>query len=579
VPISAPVAGLNADATSPVVASHQRPSMYIRAVSIADLEILFDTVRQLIYNTAIATVESPTGSASDSDELAGFGYSQQLDRSLNTFSSFAAGFSYISILTGVFELFGFGFANGGPAVWWSWLIVLGGQMAVALCFAEMAGQFPLAGSVYQWSKRIGTDGLSWMTGWILIIGSIVTVAAVAVGWQVVLPQVSVHLQFIGATHAAKVASAGTYSTSDGAKNALLLGAVLVIFATIINMLGVRVMAFVNNVGVIAELIGCSVLVILLVFHFHRGPGVVGNTLHTGAGHSWGYFGAFLIAGIMSAYVMYGFDTAGTLAEETHDPRRSAPPALIRALAASATLGGLLILFAVMAVKNIHDPNIGLLGLPYIIKQALGNTTGNVFLIDSGLAITVCTLAVVTACIRMLFSMARDGRLPFGSAIAHVSGRRRVPIVPALFVGACSLVLLVVNVANQHAFLTLTSVAIIMFYLPYLAVTGSMLVRRLRGEWPRPEHGPYFNMGRWGLPVNILAVVYGTLVAFEIAWPRTAVYGTGAYRFGAYIFVGASAIVGGAYYLLVQRRKGASILESHRADVAPASPARMGEMAP
>jgi urea carboxylase system permease len=395
----------------------------------------------------------------------------------------------------------------------------------------------------------------------------------------VLPQVSVHLQFIGATHAAKVASAGTYSTSDGAKNALLLGAVLIIFATIINMLGVRVMAFVNNVGVIAELIGCSVLVILLVFHFHRGPGVVGNTLHTGAGHSWGYFGAFLIAGIMSAYVMYGFDTAGTLAEETHDPRRSAPPALIRALAASATLGGLLILFAVMAVKNIHDPNIGLLGLPYIIKQALGNTTGNVFLIDSGLAITVCTLAVVTACIRMLFSMARDGRLPFGSAIAHVSGRRRVPIVPALFVGACSLVLLVVNVANQHAFLTLTSVAIIMFYLPYLAVTGSMLVRRLRGEWPRPEHGPYFNMGRWGLPVNILAVVYGTLVAFEIAWPRTAVYGTGAYRFGAYIFVGASAIVGGAYYLLVQRRKGASILESHRADVAPASPARMGEMAP
>jgi urea carboxylase system permease len=548
--------------------------MYIRPVSIADLENLFDTVRQLIYNTAIATVESPTGSASDSDELAGFGYSQELDRSLSSFSSFAAGFSYISILTGVFELFGFGFTAGGPAVWWSWLIVLGGQMAVALCFAEMAGQFPLAGSVYQWSKRIGTDGLSWMTGWILIIGSIVTVAAVAVGWQVVLPQVSTKLQFIGSA-----ASAGTYSTPDGAKNALLLGAILVIFATIINLLGVRVMAFINNVGVIAELIGCSVLVILLVFHFHRGPGVVGNTLHTGAGHSWGYFGAFLIAGIMSAYVMYGFDTAGTLAEETRDPRRSAPPALIRALAASATLGGLLILFALMSVRNIHDANIGLLGLPYIIKQALGNTTGNVFLIDSGLAISVCTLAVVTACIRMLFSMARDGRLPFGSAIAHVSGRRRVPIVPALFVGACSLILLVVNVENQHAFLTLTSVAIIMFYLPYLAVTGSMLVRRLRGEWPRAEHGPYFNMGRWGLGVNILAVVYGTLVAFEIAWPRTAVYGTGAYRFGAYIFVGASAIIGGAYYLLVQRHKSDSILESHRADAAPSTPRTMGEMAP
>jgi urea carboxylase system permease len=529
----------------------------------------------------MATLEPSTGtSAADSDELAGFGYRQELDRSLSSFSSFAAGFSYISILTGVFELFGFGFANGGPAVWWSWLIVLAGQMAVALCFAEMAGQFPLAGSVYQWSKRIASDAVSWMTGWILIIGSIVTVAAVAVAWQVVLPQVSVHLQFVGSTAAIRAANAGYYTTPDGAKNALILGAILVIFATIINLLGVKVMAMLNNIGVIAELIGSTVLIILLVFHFHRGPGVVGHTLGTGAGHSWGYFGAFLIAGIMSAYVMYGFDTAGTLAEETNNPRRAAPMAIIRALATAALIGGLLILFALMSVRSIHDKNIGLLGLPYIIKQALGNTTGNVFLIDSALAITVCTLAVVTACIRMLFSMARDGRLPFGNAIAHVSGRRRVPIVPALFVGACSLILLVINIANQKAFLTLTSVAIIMFYLPYLAVTGSMLVRRLRGQWPRPEHGPYFNMGRWGLPVNILAVVYGTLVAFEIAWPRTAVYGTGAYRFGAYIFIGGSAIVGAIYYLLVQRHKGDSILESHRAGVAEqVGPRHMGEVAP
>ena len=531
----------------------------------------------------MATIQpaAPPSKQNDSDELAGFGYRQELDRSLSSFSSFAAGFSYISILTGVFELFGFGFANGGPAVWWSWLIVLFGQAAVALCFAELAGQFPLAGSVYQWSKRIGSDAVSWMTGWILIIGSIVTVAAVAVAWQVVLPQVSVHLQFIGATPAARAASAGTYSTPDGAKNALILGAILVVFATIINMLGVKVMAMINNIGVIAELIGSTVLVILLIFHFHRGPGVVNQTLSTGTGHAWGYFGAFLIAGIMSAYVMYGFDTAGTLAEETNDPRRSAPPAILRALLTAATIGGFLIIFALMAVKNIHDKHIGVLGLPYIIKQALGNTTGNVFLVDSALAITVCTLAVVTACIRMLFSMARDGRLPFGTAIAHVSGRRRVPIVPALFVGVVALLLLVVNLANQSAFLTLTSVAIIMFYLPYLAVTASMLVRRLRGQWPRAEHGPYFNLGRWGLPVNLIAVVYGTLVAFEIAWPRAVVYGSKWYfRFGAYEFIGGMGVIGLVYYLLVQRRKGDSILESHRAAVEdPAVARRLGDVAP
>jgi urea carboxylase system permease len=525
----------------------------------------------------MATVEAGQGATStgDTNELASFGYKQELDRSLGSFSSFAAGFSYISILTGVFELFGFGILNAGPAVWWSWVVVFIGQMAVALCFAELAGQFPLAGSVYQWSKRMGSDFLSWMTGWILIIGSIVTVAAVAVAWQVVLPQVSTKFEFIGTS-----ADAGTYLTPNGAKNAIILGAILVVFATIINMLGVKIMARINNFGVIVELIGSTILVILLIFHFHRSPAVVTHTLGTGAGHQWGYFGAFLIGGIMSAYVMYGFDTAGTLAEETNDPRRAAPPAILRALATAGLIGALLILFALMSVKNIHDKNLGILGLPYVIKQALGNTLGNVFLIASAIAITVCTLAVCTACIRMLFSMARDGRLPFGSQVARVSGRAKVPIVPALLVGVLSLILLAINIANQSAFATLTSVAIIMFYLPYLAVTGSMLRKRMRGEWPRAEHGPYFSMGRWGLPVNIFAVVYGALVAFEIAWPRAAVYGTKWYfRFGAYEFIGASFLVGCLYYFLVQVKKPVEVLAEHRAEVPALAAEPLGEMAP
>ena len=65
----------------------------------------------------MATVDTPqAGTGGDVGELAGFGYKQELDRSLGSFSSFAAGFSYISILTGVIELFGFGVGLAGPAV-------------------------------------------------------------------------------------------------------------------------------------------------------------------------------------------------------------------------------------------------------------------------------------------------------------------------------------------------------------------------------------------------------------------------------------------------------------------------------
>ena len=104
----------------------------------------------------MTAVDAPEASAgtSDTNELAGFGYKQELDRSLGSFSSFAAGFSYISILTGVTALYGFGYLNAGPGVWWTWPVVVFGQILVALCFMEMAGQYPIAGSVYQWSKQI-----------------------------------------------------------------------------------------------------------------------------------------------------------------------------------------------------------------------------------------------------------------------------------------------------------------------------------------------------------------------------------------------------------------------------------------
>ncbi len=82
----------------------------------------------------------------------------------------------------------------------------------------------------------------------------------------------------------------------------------------------------------------------------------------------------------------------------------------------------MILFGILSNKNLANKNIGLLGLPYVMKSAFGNTTGNVFLADAGLAIFVCCLAVQAATIRMMFSMARDNKLPFGSADRPRLGR-------------------------------------------------------------------------------------------------------------------------------------------------------------
>src|SRR3954464_9672133 len=111
------------------------------------------------------------------DELAAFGYRQKLRRSLGGFSAFAAGCSFVSILTTVFQLFGFGYSFGGPMFFWSWPVVLGGPLLVALTFPELAARFPLPGPVYQWAKQLARGFAGWFAGWMMLLGCVVALAA------------------------------------------------------------------------------------------------------------------------------------------------------------------------------------------------------------------------------------------------------------------------------------------------------------------------------------------------------------------------------------------------------------------
>jgi urea carboxylase system permease len=506
-----------------------------------------------------------TAADSDHDDLAEFGYKQELDRSIGKFASFAAGVSYISILTGTFQLFFFGFATGGPAYWWSWPLVFVGQLMIALCFAELAAAYPVAGSVYNWSKRLGSATVAWLAGWMMLTASIVTIAAVALANQYALPQIWSGFQFVGD-------GTGKY---DFSVNAVILGTALILFTTLVNALGVKLMARINSTGVFIELIAAVLLVILLAVNVKRGPDALFDSQAKGAGHDWGYLGAFLVASLASAYVMYGFDTASSLGEETIDPRRTAPKAILRAVIASFVIGGAILLFAILAANDLADQRIASGGMQFIVLDVLGNTLGKAILIAAVIAIWVCGLAVQTATIRMIFAMARDNNLPAGSALARVHPRFKTPVVPAVVTGIIAVVILLVNIRQPQIFTVITSIGIIMIYIAYLLVTGPMLVSRLRGRWPPPTARTtgYFSLGRLGLPINVVAVLWGALMALNLAWPRSEVYNATApfhwyLRWGAFLFIGIVMFGGLAYYLLVQRHK-TGVLAEHAAG-APAS---------
>jgi amino acid transporter len=191
-----------------------------------------------------------------------------------------------------------------------------------------------------------------------------------------------------------------------------------------------------------------------------------------------------------------------------------------------------------------------------------------------IAVTVCALAVHTAAIRLAFAMARDNNLPAASKLAKVNPRFQTPVLPAVIIGILALAILVVNIRQPQIFTVVTSIGIIMIYLAYLGVTVPMLVARLRGKW-QPAGDGKFSLGRWGLLVNIGAVLWGTAMTVNLIWPRAAVYNATApfhwyLKWGALLFVGIVMGGGFAYYWFVQRHR-TGVLAEHQFQQAPSVP--------
>ncbi len=445
-----------------------------------------------------------------------FGYRQELRRTLGFLSNFAVAFSYISVSTGTFSLFYLGILAGGPAFFWTWPIVAIGQFIVALNFAELSSHFPIAGSIYQWSKRLSGFTLGWFTGWFYFFAGVLTITAVA--FTVPIPLLAIFPNIP--------------PTILGMNNAVFIALVSIVVGTMINVAGVRLMSIINNIGVVAEIIGMFVFALVLLIFFNHQPlsflftGPTSNVSPQTLGGQWTpgfgdtFFGAFAAAMFMSLFVIYGFDTAGTLGEETRDPPRNAPRGVLWAIGLSAIAGFLFLGGTILSIKNLPaietiaagaNPNIPFTGaLPAIIQDALGTSWGNVYLGVVLIAVCVCTLAIQSATIRLMFSMGRDGRLPFGKVWGTVNPTFRTP----LWAGIAVMVLSALPFIYSTAIGVIVTGATGMIYLSYFLNNTASLGARLRG-WPRVKTP--FSLGRWGMLVNILALVYGGLMIINFLW--------------------------------------------------------------
>jgi amino acid transporter len=234
-------------------------------------------------------------------------------------------------------------------------------------------------------------------------------------------------------------------------------------------------------------------IILAVAHNNQGVGVIfegsktGNIFQFPAPFSMSFF---LVAMFMSLYVIYGFDTASTLAEETHNPRQEGPKAVLAAVIGAFVIGAIFLWALLIAIPDMGEAVATFASPPVIISEVLSTALSSIYLFVVAAAIFVCCMAIMTATIRLAFGMARDDQLPFSKTMAKVSPRLHTPVATCIIIGLLSAIPFI-----QFSGPTVIAVgATASIYFSYLLGNFAVMRARMRG-WPKTK-AP-FSLGRWG----------------------------------------------------------------------------------
>lgn len=185
--------------------------------------------------------------SSDASRLQELGYRQQLRRGLGVFSTFSIGVATVAPVVGLYAIFGLGMNLSGPM--WVWLLVLSlvGQVLVAVVYAELASEFPIAGGPYQWVRRLIGPDAGIFTGLIYLVAvsaALATVAFLAAPW---------FAQLLG------------LQPSPGGH--MLLSFCVLLASLLVNAGGVQVVRVAVNFGIAAEIIASMLIGSMLLVFF------------------------------------------------------------------------------------------------------------------------------------------------------------------------------------------------------------------------------------------------------------------------------------------------------------------------
>jgi amino acid transporter len=451
----------------------------------------------------------------------------RLMRTLTGFANFALTYSGVGGSAGIFALFGLSLASAGAAFFWGWPFVVLGTLFVCLIWAELASHYPFAGVMYQWPALLAGRRVGWWVGWMYIFAAI----TLATASYLIVPFLISQL----------------FSTTFTTGQSVLVALSALAVATVFNALGIRILGKFTEYSVILELtavVGITVLV--LIFGAHHSPAVLMST--NGTAHTFGsWLAPFLGGGILiSLFVHFLYENGGTLGEETVDASKNAPRAVLGALGVMFVVGLLFLFVLLISAPNISKLASSSSPIQDVINNALPSGFTKAYVAVIVWVGILASNVAFTSATRQLFSMARDGGVPFSRVLSRT--RRGTPWVAVLVVATITGIPLFFSSAIG----VLATAATAYFYVVYFAVMIIVMAARLRG-WPHERKA--FNLGRrWGFAVNLVAIVWTGAMAVVLLWPRPATNPTfHGLRVSAWL-IGVPLVIGIIYYAAFQHRQ-------------------------
>lgn len=453
----------------------------------------------------------------------------EFKRDMGFWGNLALGFTYLSPVVGVYTTFAASLAIAGPPAFWMLVIAGLGQLLVACVFGEVVSQYPVAGGIYPWNRRLWGAKWGWISGWIYMIAINATIASVAYGAG----------PFLGALIGIEM---------DGTAN-VLLALLILTLATLINFGGTKVLATVAFAGFVVEILATVFIGawLLIAARQHDLSVLFTDFRPEDMQSATPFLGAFIGSAIFGIYLYYGFEANGDVAEEVKNPGRVIPKAMRTTIYVGGVASMFIALGLILAVPDFGAVIDGTATDPVsdIFLSTFGPVGFRIVMIIVLVSFLSCCISLQAAASRLMYSMGRDKQLPLSKAFGKFNRKRAVPPYALLAAAVLPAIVLVISLLSADALLAIISFAAFGIYLAFASVVIASIRARAKGWKPKGE----FSMGNAGWVVSIAALIYQAFAVYTLVQP---VEGENFFQSWMVLIVGVLVVVIGVIYLFAAR---------------------------